>query len=171
MERKKFADAPCSIARALDVLGDWWAPLIIRECTYGIHRFDEFQRWLGIGRNMLKRRLDHLEEQGILEKRQYQDRPPRYEYHLTDKGHDAATVLLALIPFGEKHYFKGKREPVQLFDRASGRRVRPVIVDADTGEPLDARNLFAGPGPSVPRSMAVRRERFIEFYQRQRAED
>jgi DNA-binding HxlR family transcriptional regulator len=101
MERKTFGDAPCSIARSLDVLGDWWSPLIIRECLYGVHRFDGFQQWLGIGRNILTSRLKLLIDQGLIEKRRYQDKPKRYEYHLTEKGYDAALALIALMPFGE----------------------------------------------------------------------
>ena len=70
----------------MDVLGDWWNPLIIRECLYGVHRFDDFQKWLGIGRNILAKRLAQLVERGVLERKLYQEHPPRYEYHLTAKG-------------------------------------------------------------------------------------
>lgn len=148
---------------AIDLNG---GALIIRECLYGVHRFDGFQRWLGIARNMLTRRLNSLVEQGILERRQYQDQPPRYEYHLTEMGYDAATVLMGMMPFGERWFFDGNREPIQLYDRRTDRRVKPVLVDADTGEAIDARNLYAGPGPAFPRSRAIRRERFEEFFAR-----
>ena len=170
MERTKFANAPCSIARSLDVLGDWWTPLILRECLYGIHRFEEFQRWLGIGRNILARRLKLLVKEQLLEKRKYQDKPERFEYYLTDKGFDAALVLLAVMPFGEKWYFDRNKEPILLYDRRSGKRVRPVIVDAETNEPLDPRNLFPGPGPSFPKPTSIRKERFQEFFARSRIE-
>jgi DNA-binding HxlR family transcriptional regulator len=166
MERTSFGNAPCSIARSLDVLGDWWTPLIIRECLYGVHRFDEMQRWLGIGRNILTRRLVLLVEQGLLEKRKYQDRPARFEYHLTDKGYDAARLLVAMMPFGEAWYFGRGREPIRLFSRDTGQRVRPALVDAETGEPIDVRRLYAGPGPSFPRAGKVRQERFAEYYGR-----
>lgn len=168
MQRTDFHDSPCSIARSLDVLGDWWAPLIVRECLYGVHRFDDLQRWLGIGRNILTRRLAKLVEQGVLERALYQERPPRYEYHLTEKGFDAAKALLALMPFGERWQFPGEEPPILLYERASGRRVRPVVVDAETGEPIDPRQLYAGPGPSFPADEAVRRRRFSEYFTRQR---
>jgi DNA-binding HxlR family transcriptional regulator len=167
MERTSFRGAPCSIARSLDVLGDWWTPLILRECLYGVHRFGELQRWLGIGRNILTQRLALLVGQGLLEKRQYQERPERFEYHLTEKGYDACRLLVAMMPFGEAWYFGRGEEPIRLFDRETGRRVRPVLVDAETGEPIDVRRLYAGPGPSFPRSGDLRRERFAEYYQRQ----
>ena len=166
MERTRFQTAPCSIARSLDVLGDWWSPLIIRECLYGVHRFEGLQRWLGIGRNILTRRLALLVEEGILERRKYQDNPERFEYRLTDKGYDAAIVLMAVMPFGEKWYFDVKKEPIRLYSRRSGKRVRPVVVDAGTGEPIDARDLYAGPGPSFPDEDGVREERFTEYFAR-----
>ncbi|MEM9487755.1 MAG: helix-turn-helix domain-containing protein [Myxococcota bacterium] len=166
MERKHFDDAPCPIARALAVFGDWWTPLIIRECLYGVHRFDELQSWLGISRNILTRRLDTLLTQGILERRQYQEKPVRHEYHLTDKGYDAANLLIAMMPLGDAWYFAKGREPIRLYSRKTDRRVRPVLVDADTGEPIDARELYAGPGPSFPKSPAIRRKRFAEYFAR-----
>lgn len=171
MERKNFEGAPCSIARSLDVIGDWWTPLILRECLYGIHRFDEIQRWLGIGRNILTQRLAQLTEQGVLERRLYQERPPRYEYHLTEKGYDAAKLLLAMMPFGEAWLFGAGNEPIRLYDRRTQRRVHPLLVDAETGESIDPRNLYAGPGPSFPQNDEVRRERFAEFYERQGARE
>ena len=82
MQRRSFSDVPCSIARSLDVFGDWWNPLIVRECLYGVRKFDELQSWLGIGRNILARRLETLVGAGVLEKRAYESRPPRFEYHL-----------------------------------------------------------------------------------------
>jgi DNA-binding HxlR family transcriptional regulator len=167
MERKHFKTAPCSIARSLDVIGDWWNPLIIRECLYGVHRFDEIQRWLGISRNILTRRLDSLVEHGVLERRAYQQKPRRYEYHLTEMGYDAATLLLAMMPFGERWFFGEQRAPIELYDRKTDRRIKPLLVDADSGEPIAARDLYAGPGPAFPDSDEVRKERFAEFYERQ----
>lgn len=169
MERRSFNRAHCSIARSLDVLGDWWTPLIIRECLYGVNRFDEMQRWLGIGRNILARRLALLVGQGLLEKHAYQNRPPRFEYRLTDKGFDAARLLLAMMDFGETWYFGGGKEPVWLLDRETGRRVRPLLVDAATGEKIDVRRLYAAPGPGFPSAERVRRERFAEHFQREAA--
>lgn len=166
MKRASFGDKPCSIARALDVIGDWWTPLILRECLYGVHRFDDLQRWLGIGRNILTRRLSLLVDQGLLEKRRYQERPARYEYHLTGKGYDAVTVLVSMMSFGEKWYFDTGQTPIELFDRRTGARVRPALIDQNTGEPLDPRQLYCGPGPAFPAEPQVRKERFTEFYQR-----
>ena len=166
MQRRNFSDAPCAIARSLDVVGDWWTPLIVREVLYGVTRFDDLQRWLGIGRNILSRRLQQLVEQGVLRRQPYRDRPSRSEYRLTDKGYAAATVILGLMPFGEQWFFDPGQEPIRLYDRKTDKRVRPLLVDAETGEPLDARELYAGPGPAFPSSESVRRERFEEYYER-----
>lgn len=167
MERRTFPTAPCSLARSLDVIGDWWTPLIIRECLYGTNRFDDMQSWLGIGRNILARRLKLLVEQGVLEKRLYQERPPRHGYHLTEKGYDAAQAILAMMPFGERWYFEAEREPIHLFSRKTGKRVQPRVVDAETGEPLDVRDLVPGPGPAFRAPDAIRRARFRDYYARQ----
>ena len=119
MERKKFSGSPCSIARSLDVLGDWWNPLILRECLYGNARFDELQHWLDISRNILTRRLAGLVEEGLLAKVPYQDKPVRYEYQLTDKGHDACLVLIALMLFGERWYFERDKRRFRATDPSS----------------------------------------------------
>lgn len=167
VERTTFENEPCSIARSMDVLGDWWNPMIIRECLYGVHRFDEFQRWLRIGRNILARRLAKLVDQGVLERRLYQEHPARYEYHLTDKGYDAALRLVAMMPFGETWFFEEGNDPIRLYDRDTHERIEPVVVDANTGKPIDPRRIYSGPGPAFPDIEPIRRARFVEFYQRQ----
>ena len=163
MKRATFNTEPCSIARSLDVLGDWWNPLILRECLYGVHRFQDIQQWLNIGRNILTTRLRLLVDHGLLERHRYQDNPPRFEYHLTDKGYDATLMLLAVMAFGEKYYFDDGQEPVRLFDRKTHQRVEPVLVDKSTGVPVDPRTLIPGPGPSFPDGQ-IRRERFSEYF-------
>src|SRR5947199_6260834 len=85
MKRTSFANWPCSIARTMDLLGDWWTPLVLREAYYGIRRFDEFQQELRIARNTLSDRLRRLVDEGLLEKELYSNEPKRYEYLLTEK--------------------------------------------------------------------------------------
>lgn len=164
MDRKRFPRALCPIARSLDILGDWWTPLILREALYGVSRFDDFQRWLGIGRNILSRRLALLVEHGVLSKEEYA--PNRSAYHLTEKGYAAAAVILATMAFGDAWAFDPGREPIAVYDRRTGQRVRPVVVDAETGQPLDPRQLYAGPGPGFPAAKQARRARFTEYYER-----
>src|ERR1700709_661908 len=104
MERKSFESMECPIARTLDRVGEWWSILILRDAFGGLTRFDEFENSLGIAPNMLTRRLISLVQAGMLEKRRYNERPPRYEYVLTDRGRDFRPVLLALLGYGNRHF-------------------------------------------------------------------
>ena len=106
MRRKSFADDRCPVARTLDRVGDPWSMLILRDAGFGSTRFDQFQESLAIAPNMLTRRLESLIEAGLLQRRLYSEKPPRYEYVLTDKGRDFQPVLAALKAFGERHYPK-----------------------------------------------------------------
>src|SRR6202165_3150374 len=113
----------CSIARALDVLGEWWTLLVVREAFRGVRRFDGFVERLGIAPDILSSRLGRLVEHGVLEERAYQERPPRVEYRLTSKGRDLFPVLLALMAWGDRWY-------------------------AEDGPPIDLIHLDWGPRPT-----------------------
>ena len=114
MKRASLAGDVCPVARTLDRVGDWWSMLILRDAGFGLTRFDQFEESLGIAPNMLTRRLKSLVEDGLLDRRAYSERPPRYEYVLTQKGRDFRPVLEALKTFGEKHYPRSARKrPVQ----------------------------------------------------------
>src|SRR3712207_9474368 len=102
MKRTEFASWPCSVARTVDLLGDWWTPLVLREAFLGVRRFDDMPRELGIGRNVLTQRLKRLVEEGLLERVRYQEKPDRYGYHLTEKGRDFSPVLGALSCWGDR---------------------------------------------------------------------
>src|SRR5277367_1724443 len=104
MQRKSFGDMQCPIARSLKHVGEWWSILILRDAFQGLTRFDQFQKSLGIAPNMLTRRLSGLVESGLLEKRQYAAKPPRFEYILTPKGQDFRPVLWALMEWGNTHF-------------------------------------------------------------------
>ncbi len=95
VERKSFADMHCSVAQCLEVVGEWWSMLILRDVFLGVTRFDDFQERLGISRNILNQRLNHLVETDVLEKVRYSDHPPRFDYRLTDNGRDLWPVLIA----------------------------------------------------------------------------
>src|SRR5450759_5437164 len=102
MRRTSFAEMNCSVARTLEIVGEWWTMLVVREAFNGVRRFDDFQARLGIARNVLAARLLGLVEHGVLERRLYQERPERYEYRLTQKGLDLYPVLLSLLSWGDK---------------------------------------------------------------------
>src|ERR1700738_5248251 len=103
MQRKSFGNMQCPIARGLDRVGEWWSILILRDAFNGLTRFDQFEKSLAIAPNMLTRRLGALVESGLLERRLYQERPPRYEYVLSERGRDFGPVLWTLLAWGNKH--------------------------------------------------------------------
>lgn len=101
--RSDYDDQDCSIARALELVGERWTLLIIREAFLGTRRFDDFQRMLGIARNVLQARLERLTDAEIMRRVAYQERPVRYEYRLTKKGVDLWPVIVALLKWGDRH--------------------------------------------------------------------
>jgi DNA-binding HxlR family transcriptional regulator len=157
MRRTSFEDWNCSIARATDILGDWWTPLVLREAFYGTRRFDDFVERLGIGRNILTERLRRLTEEEILNKVAYQERPARYEYRLTDKGRALFGVIAALHRWGNDWLASKDGPPNELVDKRTGKVVKPIVVDEATGEPLDPRQLLVRPGPGFREAAPTRR--------------
>ena len=123
----------CSIAGTLEIIGDRWTILILRDAFRGVRRFDEIQHDLGIARNVLTDRLNKLVEAGVLEKRMYQDRPARYEYRLTPKGVDLSPALVALMRWGDKH-LAGDEVPTVLVHDACGTPIDQTFIcwDCDT---------------------------------------
>lgn len=103
MLQRSYENQNCSIARALELVGERWTLLIIRDAALGLRRFEEFQRSLGVARNVLSDRLGRLVDTGILERSRYQERPPRYEYTLTPMGRDLQVPLLGLMQWGDRH--------------------------------------------------------------------
>ncbi len=158
MRSQRFGHWPCPIARVADVLGDPWVPMILRECLYGVTRFDTFRKRLSIAPNILKTRLEHMVEEGLLERELYEERPPRHRYRLTAMGRDATTVLAAMLRFGDAWYFEEGREPIVLVDPQTGRALRPLVVDETTGERLDPARMRPDPGPGFPIEDAAWRE-------------
>jgi DNA-binding HxlR family transcriptional regulator len=151
--RKSLADQECSIARALDVVGEWWTLLILRDAFLGVRRFDEFQRRLGVARNVLNTRLQRLVDEGLLERRRYQDRPPRDEYRLTEKGLELWPALVALMHWGDRHLGGDAGPPVKLVHRDCGGAMtdRRVCADCDAElGPRDVEALPMRPGAAAP---------------------
>jgi DNA-binding HxlR family transcriptional regulator len=145
MRRTRFDDAPCPIARTADLIGDWWTPMVMREAFLGRRRFDEFQHALSLSRGVLAQRLARLVDVGLLERRPYQARPPRHEYVLTDKGRAFYPVLAAMWRWGSDWLWEeGSEPPLELYDKESGRPLRPQLVDENTGDPIDVRRVRVG---------------------------
>ena len=146
MRRTRFDDVACPIARATDLIGDWWTPLVMREAFYGRRRFEEFQSALSIPRAVLTARLTRLCDEGMLQRIEYQQSPPRSEYRLTDKGRAFWDVLAAMFRWGSDWMWPdGETPTVVLVDRETGAEVRPRVVDENSGEPVDVRRVRVSP--------------------------
>ena len=150
MKRTSFAKWPCSIARTVDLLGDWWTPLVLREAYYGTTRFDDFERVLGIGRNVLTQRLNRLVDADIFERVAYQDNPPRYDYVLTDKGRDFFPVLAAITSWGDRWLAPDDGPPVVLHHATCAHDTSAEVVCAHCREPLRLEDVTARLGPGYP---------------------
>jgi len=145
MRRVDTSDWPCNIARSAAILGDHWNILLIRQACLGIRRFADFQRTLGIGRNMLTVRLNALVDQGIFEGVEYQSNPPRSEYRLTDKGRDAYTVLAAMDAWGRRWLAGQGGTPVVLHHQECDNDMHAAVVCSKCSRPLDVRQVTARP--------------------------
>ncbi len=148
MQRKSFRNMSCPIARSLERVGEWWSILIMRDALFGLRRFDEFQKSLGIAPNMLARRLNALVAAGLLERRRYSAHPPRNEYRPTKRGRDFRPVLIALLAFGNRH-FTPEGASVTIVDAETGVEAEPIIVDRVTGRPIREPEFAWVPGPAA----------------------
>ena len=144
MLNRDYEGQNCSIARALEVVGERWTLLIVRDAFLGLRRFDQFQESLGIARNILTDRLNRLVEEGILERVRYSERPERYEYRLTAKGRELNIALTGLRQWGDKH-LSGK-PPRLLRRKADKKPVVAALVPKDA-EVLRADEVETVPGP------------------------
>jgi DNA-binding HxlR family transcriptional regulator len=150
-----YADQTCSVAATLEVVGERWSLLIIRDVLLGVRRFDAMQTSLGVARNVLQTRLRRLIDAGILEKRLYQERPKRYEYFLTDKGLDLWPTIVALLQWGNK-YAAPDGPPVVLEHRGCGGAVDEHRICSACGARLNARAVHAFAGPGAGRNHPLR---------------
>ncbi|WP_288336285.1 helix-turn-helix domain-containing protein [uncultured Gordonia sp.] len=148
MRRASFSGMNCSVAQSLEVVGEWWTLLIIRDALFGVTRFDDFSTRLGIARNVLTQRLDTLVEHGILIRDPYQDNPVRYDYRLTDKGRDLWTVINALRQWGDK-WSAPDGAPVELVHTGCGHTTTLEPVCSECGEHVDRGSVTVRRGPGA----------------------
>lgn len=148
-----FRNDLCAVARTMEILGERWNFLVLREAFLGTRRFDDFQRGIGVARNILSDRLKTLVDAGILERRQYQDRPPRFEYRLTEAGLDLYPTMVALMQWGDRHLPNPDGPSLVLEHRTCGHETSPVMVCDRCGEPVRARDVRAKPGPGALAAM------------------
>ncbi|ADB30257.1 transcriptional regulator, HxlR family [Kribbella flavida DSM 17836] len=148
MQRTDFGKMACSVARTLDVIGEPWSPLILRDVWVGINRFDEIQADLGISRKVLTERLNWLVAQGVLDRRPYDNRP-RYEYVLTGKGTELVDLLMVMVRWGDKWLAGAAGPPVLYRHHACGEVSQVDLRCAHCGEPMHAGDIDLLPGPGA----------------------
>ena len=151
MRRKSPEKANCPIARSLERVGEWWSILILRDALHGYTRFEEFRESLGVAPNILTTRLARLVEDGFLERRQYREHPPRYEYVPTQRGRDFRPVLLSLMAFGNQH-FAPEGAMVEVVNTKTGKAADIGVFDRATGLPIAAPDYAHGAGPGRERA-------------------
>jgi len=155
---REYENQSCSMASALEVIGERWSLLIVRDVFLGLRRFEQIQSDLGIARNILQRRLCTLVEQGVLERSRYQQAPPRDEYRLTEKGIDLWPAIVALMQWGDRHAPLAEGPPVLLRHRGCGGVIDEHRICERCGARLGPREALALPGPGAgPDHPLVRR--------------
>ncbi|HEY6276221.1 MAG TPA: helix-turn-helix domain-containing protein [Streptosporangiaceae bacterium] len=151
MRKANLAELPCSLARTLEIVGERWAMLVLRDVCLGWNRFDEIHGHLGVARNILKARLDTLVGQGMVERRRYQQHPDRYEYLPTEKALDFVPVLLSIVAWGDR--WTALDGPPMLFThRRCGHDTTATVVCSACAAPLAHDELGFRPGPGMPAS-------------------
>ncbi|MGH0034037.1 MAG: winged helix-turn-helix transcriptional regulator [Myxococcota bacterium] len=156
MARKRFDQMNCSVAQGLEVLGDWWTLLLVREAFFGTTRFKDFERNLGIAKNILAARLEHLVEHGVFRREPLGDEGKRWEYRLTPMGKDLLTLITALREWSDRWIYGEGNEPLVVRDARTGERPPPLRIRDEDGCPIDARRLVPEPGPGADRETRAR---------------
>ena len=146
MLKREYEGQICSIARALELVGDRWTLLIIRDLALGLTRFDQFLESLGVASNVLTDRLNRLVDEGVLERVRYSERPERFEYRLTNKGRELGVALLALMQWGDRYL---SEKPPRIARRRSDRSPVSVRVVAKDGSVVGPNDLELVPGPGL----------------------
>ncbi|MEM8605528.1 MAG: helix-turn-helix domain-containing protein [Myxococcota bacterium] len=152
MSRSSWADMDCSVAQTLEVIGEWWTLLILRNAFHGMHKFDDFQKQLGISTSVLSARLKKLTDAGVLSRHSSEHDGRSVEYRLTEKGLELYPVMISLKQWGDKWRPNGRGLRLDLRDRKTGRRIAGAQVLSAEGTPLDPRDVEVRPGPGADRS-------------------
>ena len=148
MKYKTFEHMNCSLAQTLNIIGERWTLLILRDAFFGAKRFSQFERSLGIAKNILSARLAMLVEEGILERRESAT-GAHTEYVLTEQGLDLQPVLLAMTHWGDKHRPGASGDRLVFVERQTSRRIRPMSVNSEDGRILQPRDIRAIAGPAL----------------------
>jgi DNA-binding HxlR family transcriptional regulator len=152
---RTYDDQVCSIARTLEVLGERWTLLVVRDALLGISRFDDFQHSLGVARNVLADRLKRLVDADVLERVPYQERPQRFEYRLTPAGRELGTALIALMHWGDRHLAGPEGPPRLTRHRSCGGDLHAGLVCDECGRSVAGAEVVLPPGPGAAERVAT----------------
>lgn len=153
MTRTSLKEFNCSLARTADIIGDKWTLLILRDAFFGASTFSQFQKNLGVARNILADRLEKLVGHEVLEKVPTRPGVERYTYHLSERGQALVPILIAMTQWGDQWVFGEGAEPLLFVDRAQGRPIRPIQVRSQDDRQLTATDITANPGPAADRKI------------------
>jgi DNA-binding HxlR family transcriptional regulator len=141
-----IGDLSCSVARSLSIVGDRWSLLLLRDAFLGVRRFEDFHRDLGMTRHRLADRLKKLVDAGILDRVPYSERPPRFEYRLTEKGRDLYPIIVSLTRWGDRWMAGKAGPPIELVHKGCGRQTMPTLACPECGEHVGPRDMVARTG-------------------------
>jgi len=158
------------VAHALDLIGEWWTILILRETFFGTRRFEDFQRHLGIARNILTARLCKLCDSGILDRVPVKEGARRHEYRLTTMGRDLLPILVALTQWGDRWILGPEAAPIKYIHRATGEEVADVTIRTKDGRPLMARDILLVPGPGATEETRARLQELHDQWESNQAD-
>jgi DNA-binding HxlR family transcriptional regulator len=160
MRQTSFATMHCSLARSLEMIGDWWSPLILRDLSYGALRFEDLAKDLGISRTLLTSRLKELEAAGVVRRVEYQLHPPRHTYELSEAGREVIPVLMALTAWGDRWTSPEGGPPIQYRHRDCGEVFAPTVFCPSCREQvaLNDVDIIEGKGSLVGRGTMLVRE-------------
>jgi DNA-binding HxlR family transcriptional regulator len=156
VQRASFSEMNCSIAQTLEIVGEWWTLLILRDCFLGVSRFDDFVERLGISRNVLQQRLEKLTDAGVLERVAYSEHPPRYRYKLTEKGRDLWPVITTIRQWGDR-WAAPDGAPIEVVHKGCGEVTEARLVCSCCGEAMTGRDVTAHEGPGARGSLLPER--------------
>lgn len=154
--KHRFEGENCSVARALEIVGDWRTLLVVREAFFGTRRFADFEAHLQIAKNVLAQRLAHLVEHGVMVRVDAGVHGTRYEYELTPMGKDLATVMTALRQWGDRWIFGEGKEPLVVLDRRTGRPLPRLRMLDEEGNKIASADLEVRPGPGASKRTVAR---------------
>ncbi len=149
MRTSRFPKQICSIARTLEIVGEWWTLMIVREAFFGTRRFSHFESNLGIAKNVLADRLAKLVAAGVLQHFACEGRGNPGDYVLTERGRDLFPIIIGLMQWGDRWAYGQTRTPVRVLDRACGREIAPMRVVSADGDPLSLKDVVVVPGPGA----------------------